>query len=128
MKGVILIDKKMWHEEDDTLQKEIEQARDDWEELNLENFPGIHHVNNGQVPDGPLDQGRNCPNCAGRLRLKEVTDAGNVRLFCNKCGIQVFAEDIDNPDALSDALYTTIPQKVMNKWQDYIKERAKHKR
>ena len=122
-----MVQKKMWHEEDDTLQKEIEQNREDWEELDLENFKGIHHIHNGELPDGPLDQGRNCPFCAGRLRLKEVTENGYVYLYCNKCGREVFAEDIDKQDEITDKLYRTIPQSVMNYWQAYSEERQKNK-
>lgn len=124
-----LVDKKkLWHEEDDTIQKEIEEARSDYEKYDLDSFKGIFHKSNGIPAEGPLDQGRNCPRCAGRLELKEITKENeNVFLYCKSCGLQVFAEDIDYRDPIPDALYRKVPDSVILYWENFRKERNKDK-
>lgn len=121
-----MVDKKMWYEENDDLQSEIDRARDDWKKYNLDSFKGIYHKSNGIPASGPLDQGRNCPRCAGRLELKEITKKNkNVLLYCKSCGLEVFAEDIDNPDEVADSLYKTIPDSMFLYWKEFGKNRIK---
>ena len=110
----------MWHEEDDTLQKELEEEIELTEKHDLLNV-NIANINNGEEPTSRWDLGRNCPRCSGQLAYKEHTERNqNVLLFCKSCGIQVFAEDIDYQDELSDTLYKTIPLKMRLYWQDYM--------
>lgn len=121
-----MVDKKIWHEEDGTIQKEIEQANEDWVDYNLEGFKGILHKSNGIQAKSPLDLGRNCPRCAGRLELKEITEKNqNVLLYCKSCGLQVFAEDIDYVDPISDALYRKIPENTIQYWEAFRINRRK---
>lgn len=120
-----MADKKLWHQEDDTLQKEIEATQQDSIDY-LQDFKGIHHKSNGKPATHRLDLGRNCPRCAGRLELKEVTEKNqNVLLYCKSCGIQVFAEDIDYEDPIPDALYRKIPDSVFLHWDAFRKNRKK---
>lgn len=115
--------KKLWHEDDDDLQALIDQDIEDYEKYNLKDFKGIYHKNNGEETTDPLDQGRNCPRCAGRLRVKEITERNqNVYLYCSDCGLQVFAEDIDEQTEIIDKMYRTIPDDVFLKWERYSKE------
>ena len=118
--------KKLWHEEDDTLQKEIENDREDYEKY-LKDFKGIKPKVSGIPAESPLDAlGRNCPRCAGRLVVKEITERNkNVLLRCKSCGIEVFAEDIDYRDPLSDSLYRTIPDSLMVYWKNFQKNRKR---
>lgn len=120
-----MVEKKMWHEEDDTIQKEIEEDHQDYLDY-LQDFKGIHHKGNGKPATGPLDLGRNCPRCAGRLELKEITEKNqNVLLYCKHCGLQVFAEDIDYEDPIPDALYRKIPERAFLQWDAFRKNRKK---
>lgn len=121
-----MVDKKMWHQEDDTIQKEIEAAQEDWVDYDLDSFKGILHKSNGVPATSPLDLGRNCPRCAGRLELKEITKKNeNVLLYCKHCGLQVFAEDIDYVDPISDALYRKIPDATVQYWEQFRMDRRK---
>ena len=117
----------MWHEEDDTLQKEIEREIELTEEFDLLNvqFADKH---NGKTPISRLDLGRNCVKCAGRLVLKEITEKNqNVFLQCKSCGFQVFAEDIDFEEEIPDKLYRSIPLTMQHRWNKY-RENYRHKR
>lgn len=121
-----MVEKKMWHEEDDTLYQGLKADKADYIDYDIENFKFGDEPNNGKLPTSRLDQGRNCPRCAGRLQLKEITKKNlNVHLYCKHCGIQVFAEDIDYVDPVSDALYTTIPDDVFLQWDEYRINRRK---
>lgn len=120
-----MVDKKMWHEEDDTIQKEIEADIETYLTYDLENFKGIYRKDNGIPAVSTLDNGRNCPKCAGYLGVKEVTKKGNVFLFCKSCGYQVFAEDIDNnnpEESKSDDLYRQIPSSLVLYYMNHQKE------
>lgn len=121
-----MVKKKLWHEDEDTLQALIDQDIEDYEKYKLDEFSGIFHKSNNEITTNPLEQGRNCPRCAGRLRLKEITEKNeNVYLFCNSCGLEVFAEDIDYQDEIPDKLYRTIPDDVFLKWERYKEERKR---
>lgn len=121
-----LVEKKLWHQEDDTLQKEAEESRKDWINLELDKFKGIFEKDNGTLASGPLDLGRNCPRCAGRLELKEITEkTESVYLYCKSCGLQVFAEDIDVQDEIADKLYTKIPDSTILYYENFRKSRHK---
>lgn len=120
-----MVEKKLWHEEDDNLQTIIEQEQEDYENYDLENFKGPVQKDNGEPAQNNLDLGRACPFCGGLLKLKEVTDKGNVHLYCKDCRRQMFAEDIDKEDDISDALYRTIPLKSILYWEAFRKERKK---
>ena len=114
-----MVDKKLWHQEDDTLQARIDQDIKDTEEYDLLNVQ-YSDKHNGELPKNRLDLGRNCPRCSGRLAVKEITKKNeNVYLFCKSCGLQVFAEDIDYQDDISNQLYQTIPLTVQNRWNTY---------
>ena len=114
-----MVDKKLWHEEDDTLQAGIDQDIKDTEEYDLLNVQ-YADKHNGELPKNRLDLGRNCPRCSGRLAVKEITEKNeNVYLFCKSCGLQVFAEDIDYQDDISNQLYQTISLTVQNRWNTY---------
>ena len=114
-----MVDKKLWHQEDDTLQAGIDQDIKDTEEYDLLNVQ-YADKHNGELPKNRLDLGRNCPRCLGRLAVKEITEKNeNVYLFCKSCGLQVFAEDIDYQDDISNQLYQTIPLTVQNRWNTY---------
>lgn len=122
-----MVDKKMWHEEDDTLQSQIDSDHEDYIEFELDKFKGIYHKDNGIPAKNHLDLGRNCPRCAGRLELKEITEKNeNVLLYCKHCGLQVFAEDIDFRGDVPDQLYRTIPQSVINYWENFRINRNKN--
>ena len=114
-----MVDKKLWHQEDDTLQAGIDQDIKDTEEYDLLNVQ-YADKHNGELPKNRLDLGRNCPRCSGRLLFKEITEKNeNVYLFCKSCGLQVFAEDIDYQDDISNQLYQTISLTVQNRWNTY---------
>lgn len=114
-----MVDKKLWHQEDDTLQAGIDQDIKDTEEHDLLNVQ-YADKHNGELPKNRLDLGRNCPRCSGRLAVKEITEKNeNVYLFCKSCGLQVFAEDIDYQDDISNQLYQTISLTVQNRWNTY---------
>lgn len=114
-----MVDKKLWHQEDDTLQAGIDQDIKDTEEYDLLNVQ-YSDKHNGELPKNRLDLGRNCPRCSGRLAVKEITEKNeNVYLFCKSCGLQVFAEDIDYQDDISNQLYQTISLTVQNRWNTY---------
>lgn len=114
-----MVDKKLWHQEDDTLQAGIDQDIKDTEEHDLLNVQ-YADKHNGELPKNRLDLGRNCPRCSGRLLVKEITEKNeNVYLFCKSCGLQVFAEDIDYQDDISNQLYQTISLTVQNRWNTY---------
>lgn len=114
-----MVDKKLWHQEDDTLQAGIDQDIKDTEEYDLLNVQ-YADKHNGELPKNRLDLGRNCPRCSGRLAVKEITEKNeNVYLFCKSCGLQVFAEDIDYQDDISNQLYQTISLTVQNRWNTY---------
>ena len=114
-----MVDKKLWHQEDDTLQAGIDQDIKDTEEHDLLNVQ-YADKHNGELPKNRLDIGRNCPRCSGRLAVKEITEKNeNVYLFCKSCGLQVFAEDIDYQDDISNQLYQTISLTVQNRWNTY---------
>lgn len=108
--------RKMWHEEDDQIPAHIQQDIDTFEEYDLENFE-FHHQNNGEEPKHRLDLGRNCPRCAGRLRIKEVTDNGHIYLRCMSCNIHIFADDLDKQRETSDAIYRSIPTSLMLRYK-----------
>lgn len=110
------IDKKMWHEEDDQIPALIQQDIDDFEEYDLANFE-IKHASNGEPPKHRWDLGRNCPRCAGRLVIKEITENEHIYLHCKSCKLQVFADDIEKTRETSDALYRSIPDELMLKWK-----------
>ena len=114
-----MVDKKLWHQEDDTLQAGIDKDIKDTEEYDLLNVQ-YADKHNGELPKNRLDLGRNCPRCSGRLAVKEITEKNeNVYLFCKSCGLQVFAEDIDYQDDISNQLYQTISLTVQNRWNTY---------
>lgn len=114
-----MVNKKMWHEEDDTLQAEIDSEIETTEKYDLLNVR-LANITNGELPTSRWDQGRNCPRCAGRLVYKEHTVRNStVLLFCKSCGAQVFAEDIDFNDEIVDKLYRTIPLNLQNKWNTH---------
>lgn len=114
-----MVDKKLWHQEDDTLQAGIDQDIKDTQEYDLLNVQ-YADKHNGELPKNRLDLGRNCPRCSGRLAVKEITEKNeNVYLFCKSCGLQVFAEDIDYQDDISNQLYQTISLTVQNRWNTY---------
>ena len=114
-----MVDKKLWHQEDDTLQAGIDQDIKDTEEYDLLNVQ-YSDKHNGELPKNRLALGRNCPRCSGRLAVKEITEKNeNVYLFCKSCGLQVFAEDIDYQDDISNQLYQTISLTVQNRWNTY---------
>ena len=120
-----MVEKKPWHEEDDTLYQEIKSDQKDYEELELAKFKGVFRKDNGTPAKNNLDLGRNCPRCAGLLALKEIRESGAVQLFCRSCGIEVFAEGIDYNDPLSDRLYSEIPHNVIQYWENFRKNRKK---
>lgn len=107
---------KMWYEEDDNLLNAIDDDAAQYTEYIEGKVKGFHTRTNGIPTSDPLDQGRNCPRCSGRLMVKEVTDKGNVALICKKCGAGMFAEDIDERTEIIDKLYRKIPDQVINKW------------
>lgn len=120
-----MVEKKPWHEEDDTLYKEIEADAKDYIDYDLANFKGIFRKDNGRPATNNRDLGRNCPRCSGLLALKEIKKSGNVHLFCRSCGLEVFAEDIDYNDPLSDKLYRTIPDSLVLYWEEFQRNRKK---
>lgn len=116
---------KPWHEEDDTLYKEIEADAKDYVDYELEKFKGPFQKNNGRPAKNNQDTGRNCPRCSGLLKLKEIKKSGSVQLYCKDCGIEIFAEDIDYNDPISDKLYRTIPDSMVLYWQEFQRNRKK---
>lgn len=121
----MLVKKKYWYEDEEfpykRLEKDIELT-DKYDLLNTK-FP---NPNNGEEPNSRMDQGRNCPNCAGRLFFKgPLATEGAIHLRCKRCGREFFMEDIDNPTEIVDRLYKTIPQSVMNKWNENRKKYRK---
>lgn len=114
------MDKKMWHEEDDQIPALIKRDIEDFQEYDLANFQ-IKHVSNGEIAKDRFDLGRNCPQCAGRLVVKEVrTDSENneyIYLGCKSCGIEVFADDIEATSESADQLYRQIPLSLMLRYK-----------
>lgn len=114
-----LVDKKLWHEEDDNLQSEIDREVKLTQDFDLLN-QNLGYKHNGEVPINNLDIERNCPRCAGKLAYKEHTRKNqNVYLYCLACGLQVFAEDIDYQDEIPDQLYRSIPKDVQLFWNTF---------
>ena len=93
---------KPWHEEDDTLYKEIEADVRDYVDYELEKFKGPFQKNNGRPANNNQDTGRNCPRCSGLLKLKEIKKSGSVQLYCKDCGnVCGCGDDGSSPDGVS---------------------------
>ena len=121
-----MVKKIEWFEQDDQQFSQIQRDRELTEEYNLLEVTWSEK-NNGKVPGSRLDQGRNCPNCAGRLFHKGEL-ASETPLFllrCNGCGREFFAEVIDNPSEIVDQFYRTIPKSMQLKWNEHRKNYRK---
>lgn len=63
--------------------------------------------------------GRGCPKCKGTLAFKEVnSDSGQTTVFCNRCGTEYHAPDIENTTAAGDAIHRQIPDELVNRWME----------
>lgn len=70
----------------------------------------------------PLEQGRNCPNCAGRLVTSEFEQPEEGRhLKCKNCGYYYYEEDLNVRDEVADNIYRRIPDRMFMKWEEFRK-------
>ena len=109
-----------YYDQDDQLFQELQRDKELTKEYDLLNlkFP---NKTNGEIPKSRFDQGRNCPNCGGRLFHKGplASDSDQLLLRCARCRREFFAQDVDNQLEITDKLYRTIPQTVQNKWNEH---------
>lgn len=117
--------KRLWYEDEDNIDNIVQRDIDLTDEYDLMDvtFP---NKTNGKEPNSRMDQGRNCPNCGGRLFHKgPLVDSEEILLRCRRCGREFFAADIDVEKDIVDTLYRTIPLSVQNKWNEH---RRKYRR
>ena len=94
--------------------------------------------NNGQAKKAVSNKasGRNCPKCASRLRVKEVTENYTVILICWNCHSTWHNTDLESAfttdekgneivDAVSDNMWRRIDDATINHWMEYF---AKYKK
>lgn len=116
--------KRNFWDDEEFPQKAIDQDEKDYLEK-IKDKVKYDISGNGEEPINRNDLGRNCPRCAGRLRIKEITDNGNVMVYCKYCRAEYYANDFDYKDELSDTIYKTISDKTFLYWQEFRKNQKK---
>lgn len=105
--------KKMWFEEDDSLRSLQTEDEEMYAELIFGKYKGPSRKNNGQKAKNRLDLGRNCPTCAGRLRIQEETKDLTLILYCVKCGGKFHHQDVNTVSDPVDKIYRSIPDSLV---------------
>lgn len=121
-----MVDKKMYYEDEDSLEKMSEEDAKIYTKY-IDGIKIAPEISNGKPQKNRMDLGRNCPRCAGLLKIKEQTKKGNTLVYCVSCRAEFFANDFDVEDWLSDTIYKTIPDTTFNYWNEYGKYRASQK-
>lgn len=116
----------MWHQEDDTIDKQIESDEEVYEKY-IEDFEGFDIIGSGADEEAKdyLDQGRNCPYCGGILKYMGTTKNGTDRVYCGDCRRSFYPDDINWQNPVIDELYKTIPSKLMLHYEEYGRNRKK---
>lgn len=108
--------KQMWHEEDDSSQKLMDQETKDFLETIVPNYKDPVPYNNGIQAKSPLAaNGRRCPKCSGLLLYMEETEGGTILVRCNSCKTTWQHHTLENHDH-ADAVYRDIPDAMMQRW------------
>lgn len=66
--------------------------------------------------------GRRCPKCGNILKIKEVTENGIYVLNCFDCYITVHANDLETTDDVTDHIYRTIPDSLVNYYMSFFEK------
>lgn len=119
----------MWHEEDDTLRALIEKDKELYEE-SISGMKEWEVIGTGGYADAEdfLDQGRNCPYCAGILKFFEYTKKGNDIVYCADCHRRFNPKDINYRSETVDKLYKSINEREFNYWNDFLQKQHREER
>ena len=125
----MVIKKKNWYDDEDTIlykvSKDIELYQDvlkDAKEWTIIGEGGYREALNF------LDQGRNCPYCAGILKFFEYTKAGNDVVYCSDCKRRMYPADFNYVSDTVDKLYKAIPDDLVMYWDDFLRRDRKRQR
>ena len=73
--------------------------------------------------------GRGCPKCKRTLAIKELNnESGLMTVFCNGCGTEYHAPDIESTTAAGDAFHRQIPDDLIERWMSAREEEMNRKK
>jgi hypothetical protein len=113
-----------------------EKAWEEIQKLATDTFNLDHNGKSGHKALSNKASGRNCPQCASKLRVKETTENGTTILICWNChrtwhntDLEAVYEVDENGntviDWVTDNMWRRIDNATINHWMDYF---AKHKK
>jgi len=117
--------KKYWYEEEDSLRSLQKEDETMYAEVIYNKYKGPSTKNNGRKAKNRLDLGRNCPTCAGRLRIQEETKDETLILFCMECGGKFHHQDVNTVTDAVDQLYRSIPDSMVLYYKEARREQLR---
>lgn len=112
-----------YFDQTDTPDGMIRKQVQDFNDYNLAEFELYVPETTGETTN-PLNQGRNCPACAGRLVVSEFEQPEDtLHLQCTNCGKFFYASDIDHRSETVDSIYKSISDRTFQKWERFMDKR-----
>ena len=118
---------KLWHQDDDQLYQ-LRVTDETVYEESIASLPGFNIIGAGGSEDAKnyLDQGRNCPHCAGILKFIGITKGSFDKVYCADCKHQFYADDITENNKTVDGLYRRIPDSLVQHYTEYGRQRKRN--
>lgn len=108
--------KTNYFEQEDTPDAIRKKEIEDFNKYKLYDFEITPRETTGETTN-PLEQGRNCPKCAGRLVVSEFEQPEyGFHVKCTSCGNYYFTEDLEDRTEVTDSIFRSISDRTFNKW------------